>query len=117
MIINDDGKTREVPGLSKEEKAKILTFLQGAVYCWCKNRKGEWFAMSDLMGGDNRNWEATPLQFLCDRHTQDGKTADEAFDAAGKESGWLLKEVVRKDKREFETRRTAIHREYRWQEG
>ncbi len=32
---------REVRGISNEQRQRILDFLQGAVYSWCKNRKDE----------------------------------------------------------------------------
>ena len=69
------------------------------------------------MGGDNRGWNGTPLQTLYDKHVLNGKTPDEAFEVAGQESGWLLKETVHRDERQFETESTAINRRYRWLEG
>jgi hypothetical protein len=113
MIIKGDDKLKDVFGLSETEKKRIIYFLQGAVYCWCKNLKGEWFTILDLMGGDNRDWDGTPLEILYKKHIQNGKSAKDAFDSAGKESGWLLKKVVFDDKRQFETERTAINRKYR----
>ncbi|WP_219605470.1 hypothetical protein [Vibrio parahaemolyticus] len=41
---------RGITGVSDEEQASIKAFLQGAVYCWCKNRRNEWFSLRDLMG-------------------------------------------------------------------
>jgi hypothetical protein len=43
---------REVHGISEEQKQRMMDFLQGTVSCWCKNRKNEWFAARDLLGGD-----------------------------------------------------------------
>jgi hypothetical protein len=68
------------------------------------------------MGGDNRDWSKTPLEILYNKHIRDGKSAQEAFDNAGRESGWLLKRVVNDDKRQFETEETPINRKYRWLE-
>jgi len=100
----------------ESEKAKkyICNFLQGAVYCWCKNRKDEWFSMRDLMGGDNFYWEETPLMALFEKHKALGKDDESAMKEAGKESGWLLKHVIDKDKREFETKKEDLIRKYRW---
>jgi hypothetical protein len=116
MISKGDATLRDVSGLSDTEKKSIVDFLQGAVYCWCKNNKGKWFTMLDLMGGDNRDWSKTPLEILYNKHIQNGKTVKEAFDNAGKESGWLLKKVINNDRRQFETEETDINRKYRWLE-
>jgi len=52
-LLNESSQSRKVNGISAEETLRIKDFLQGAVYCWCKNNKGEWFSLRDLMGGDN----------------------------------------------------------------
>jgi hypothetical protein len=51
---------RDVSGLSESEHQRIYDFLQGAAYCWCKNRKHERFAMRNLRGGVNRDWDNIP---------------------------------------------------------
>ena len=78
-------KIHEVSGISSDEKIRIIAFLQGAVYCWCKNRPDEWFSLRDLMGGDNYHWDGTPLMTLYTKHTSLGSTHDEAVDKAGKD--------------------------------
>jgi hypothetical protein len=50
--------------------------MQGAVYCWVKNRMDERFAVHDLMGGENALWHGTPLIVLYQKHVDNGK--DEA---------------------------------------
>lgn len=55
---------RAVHGISEQQRCDIVHFLQGSVYCWCKNRKGEPFAARDLLGGDNYYWHATPMMAL-----------------------------------------------------
>lgn len=52
---------KSVKGFSDEQINLMKAFLQGAVYCWCKNRKEEWFAARDLLGGDNYYWRALLL--------------------------------------------------------
>jgi hypothetical protein len=37
MISRGDDTIRNVYGLSETEEKSIMAFLQGAVYCWCKN--------------------------------------------------------------------------------
>lgn len=105
---------RDVHRISETQKKGIINFLQGAVYCWCKNRNDEWFSMRDLMGGDNFYWEGTPLMALYEKHISDGKSNSNSIDQAGKDSGWLLKKVINDDKREFKTKKEDLIRKYRW---
>lgn len=112
MIVSGNNELREVLGISADEERDIINFLQGAVYCWCKNRKNEWFSLRDLMGGDNYYWDDTPMIKLWEKHNN-LKKAD-PVDEAGKDGGWLLKKVVQKDKRKFETKEEDRIRKYRW---
>ena len=68
MSLKIESELRNVTGISEEEKRRIKDFLQGGVYCWCKNRKDEWFSLRDLMGGDNFYWQGTPLLPLYLKH-------------------------------------------------
>jgi hypothetical protein len=111
MGLIEKSIVRNVTGISNEEKQRIMDFLQGAVYCWCKNRKDEWFSLRDLMGGDNYYWEETPLLPLYNKHKI---KSSEPVKEAGKDGGWLLKAVINKDKRQFETKKEALIRKYRW---
>jgi hypothetical protein len=117
MALKIDSEIREVTGLTVDEKEKIMDFLQGAVYCWCKNRKNEWFSMRDLMGGDNYYWIGTPLQVLYDKHENKGKDRDSSVKDAGKDSGWLLKKVLKNDRRTFDSKNEALIQNYIWIEG
>jgi hypothetical protein len=112
MALIEKSEVRDVYGINN--KQSILNFLQGAVYCWCKNRPDEWFSMRDLMGGDNYYWEGTPLLELYNKHINKGKDWEEAVAAAGKDSGWLLKRVINDDKRRFNTKTEELIRKYRW---
>ena len=87
---------------------------QGAVYCWCKNRKDEWFAARDLLGGDNYYQQGTPLIQLYDYYLNGNEdNHDYAVVEAGKAAGRLLKEVLINDKRTFATQ-AGYTRMYRW---
>ena len=110
MGLTKDDSLRSVTGLMDAEHQAALNFLQGAVYCWCKNRPGEWFALRDLMGGDNTFWEGTPLLPVYDKHSS--LAEERAFEAAAKDAGWLLKHVVVNDSRLFDTRKLTLVREY-----
>jgi hypothetical protein len=105
-MLLEKSQVNEVHGISVEEKRRIMDYLQGAVYSWSKNRKGEWFAARDLLGGDNFYWEGTPMYILY------GKSKD--VEQAGKDAGWLLKKVINEDKPAFDTRKPGRVREYCW---
>lgn len=114
MALTQREPLREIQGISDGEKRRIYDFLQGAVYCWCKNRKNEWFSMRDLMGGDNFHWEGTPLIALYAKQQAAGVADPEAIERAGRESGWLLKRVISEDRRTFDTKEEEQIRKYRW---
>ena len=105
-MLADDSEIRDVHGLTDEQKQRILDFLQGAVYSWCKNRKDEWFAARDLLGGDNYYWQGTPMIALYEK--------SEDVEQAGKDAGWLLKRVLNDDKRTFEVSTDGRVKIYRW---
>jgi len=111
-LVNDTNSRgpNRVPGLVGEQR--IYDFLQGAVYCWCKNRSGEWFAARDLLGGKNFHWQGTPLYELFERH-DGGQSDNAAVAAAGKDAGHLLRRFLMDDPREFECRKAYVN-EYKW---
>lgn len=114
MSLIPESEIRNVREISNEEKQRIIDFLQGAVYCWCKNKPDEWFSMRDLMGGENYYWEGTPLLVLYTKHKSKGKDWESAVKDAGKDSGWLLKRVINQDQRKFETKKEELIRKYKW---
>jgi len=114
MTLIPDSELRETHGISDEQKALINSFMQGAVYCWNKNRSGEPFAVRDLMGGENFDWNGTPLQALYEKHISAGKEHEEAIGAAAKDLGWLVKSVLARDKRTFEAGKEGLVSSYRW---
>jgi hypothetical protein len=111
MPIIPASPVRAVTGISVPDQARISDFLQGAVYCWCKNRRDEWFSLRDLMGGENYYWSGTPMIALWNKHN--GVSANPVKEA-GIDGGWLLKAVLERDPRTFEARDGAFIREYRW---
>lgn len=115
MGLLDYSELRDVHGIKDEEKQKIIDFLQGAVYCWCKNRPDEWFSMRDLMGGDNFHWQGTPLFALYQKHENLDKDSEQAIADAGKDSGWLLKRVIHDDARMFKHKKEELIRKYLWE--
>ncbi len=114
MSLKNASIIREVSGITDDEKERIFYFLQGAIYCWCKNKKDKWFSIRDFMGGDNYFWENTPLMALYKKHEDKGKNWELAVKDAGKDSGWILKKVIEADKRTFKTKKEAFIRQYLW---
>ena len=114
MAIKPESDLRDVTGISDSDKALIKAFMQGAVYCWVKNCKGEWFAVRDLMGGENYFWEGTPLYVLYEKHISAGKDNDAAIKSAAQDLGWLMKTVLHNDKRTFEARKAGLVAQYLW---
>ena len=113
MLINKS-EIREVKGISKEAKTRIIDFLQGAIYCWCAKKNSEWFSARDFLGGDNYFWQGTPMMVLYQKHRDRGKTHEASVKEAGKDAGWILKKVIDIDKRKFETKKEELIRKYRW---
>jgi len=114
MALTQYSEIRDVHGISDGEKDLIKAFMQGAIYCWIKNRKGEPFAVRDLMGGDNFEWGGTPLLVLYEKHITAGKDNEAAIEAAAKDLGWLVKSVLERDKRTFVAGKEGLVRSYHW---
>ncbi|MCF0214919.1 MAG: hypothetical protein HUK21_00405 [Fibrobacteraceae bacterium] len=110
MFINPKEKLRDVKIVNEKEKNDIKNFLQGAVYYWCKNRKNERFSLQSLMGGENFYWEGTPLIRLYEERKK--ICAKTAIKEAAKAAGWLLKTVLAKDKRKFDSKIEARNKSY-----
>ncbi|MFZ0773211.1 MAG: hypothetical protein WCA49_02985 [Candidatus Sulfotelmatobacter sp.] len=66
------------------------------------------------MGGDNYQWEKTPLMPLYEKHLKKGRSQQMAVKQAGIDGGWLLKKVIDDDKRRFNSRIRHLNREYLW---
>lgn len=117
MSLEPLSEIRNVKNLNFNEKQRIFDFLQGAVYCWCKNRPNEWFSMKDLMSEENSNWDQTPLVYLLNKHKRMWDDNNKIIDEASKDSGWLLKKVINDDNRLFQTKKIKLGKEirqYKW---
>lgn len=114
MALSPDSALRDVHGIGHTDKTLLKAFMQGAIYCWIKNRKDEAFAVRDLVGGENFDWHGTPLQVLYDKHINAGKEHEPACEAAARDLGWLVKTVLAEDKRTFVTGKTGLVNSYRW---
>lgn len=114
MALIPPSIVRNVRGIPDAQLDLMRTYLQGAVYSWVKNRSGEWFAVRDLVGGGNFEWQGTPLYPLFEKHLSLGKDNNDSITAAAKDAGWLLKRVLDDDKRHFEVGRSGLTAAYRW---
>ena len=114
MAIIPQSDLRDIRGTSDTDKALIKAFMQGAVYSWVKNRKGEKLAVRDLVGGENFEWKGTPLYVLYQKHIDGGKNNESAIKAAARDLGWLVKTVLSEDKRTFEAGKGGLFSTYRW---
>lgn len=111
MITNAHRTCAISAKITSEEKQRIKDFIQGAVYCYCKNNKGKAFTARDLFGGENYDWSGTPLVKLFEWHQQNGSS--NPVEMAGKDIGWLLLDVIIEDCRLFEIIEGYTH-EYKW---
>ena len=115
MLIDDSSQIRKnISGIHKCDMELIKAFLQGAIYCWVKNRKDEVFALRNLVGGENANWENTPLEPLYKKHINMGKDNKTANEVAGQDAGKILKLVLKNDKRKFKVIDAGFTNGYKW---
>jgi len=126
-IINDDQPANAINSLPEFGPAEVRAYIQGAVYCWCKNMPGQIFAVRDLFGGDNADWNRTPLQVIYyywsssyrEQYPElsDDELHEKAAEQASKDVGWLMKSVLQDDRREFESCDVGKAKGYKWVDG
>ena len=110
MLIQE-GVIRKIHSISGTKTEKIKKYLQGAIRCHDKVAVGEWFSLRDLMGGENFDWNGTPLQELFEAY----RGRSDALKMTAKSAGWLLKATIKDDPyRRYETKKEAFTRKYRW---
>jgi hypothetical protein len=114
MTLDPRSELRDVKGIDDAQKELIRVFMQGAIYCWVKNRRGEPFAVRDLVGGENTDWNGTPLQVLFEKHINMGKDSDASFKAAAKDIGWIVKSLLADDNRTFLAGKAGLVNSYDW---
>ncbi len=113
-----------VVGLDEMEQAKVLSYLQGMVYMWCAINGDKTFAVRDLVGGENYDWQGTPLMTVWHNRKRryqeqypdapSDETDEWTHNQTAKEVGWLLKKVLIDDKRVF-VEYKGFGNQYRWQ--
>ncbi len=101
-ILNDDGKPCRLPEIPKADIISARRFIQSKVNNWCKTKPNDKFRARDLVGKiELCDWTGTPLQPLHDYRF--AKNKETAFKTAAIDVGWLLKCIIRKDRRVFES--------------
>lgn len=107
----DKNQLRGVSGITDAQHQRMCDFLQGAVYCWCKNRPNEWFALRDLLPF---YWNDSPLIDLFNKYYDSDEHLDYAIHQAAVDAGWLLKEVLANEpRRVFESSKAFKATQYR----
>ncbi len=114
MLKGDSTRTYTVNDLTKAEEDAIKTYLGQLVQTWCSQHGNEWFYAHNLIGEKKIEWEDTPLNALLAKHSNSGKSTDEAESQAAIDAGHLLKQLLDEDQTNtFETQRDHIARKYR----
>lgn len=103
MILNNRSKSYVISAeLNPDDLLLIKTYILGAINAFCINDKDSAFSVRILFGGNNRNWNHTPLQKIYNYYIQIGKSATDAALSSAIDVGRLLKEILEDDKRQFE---------------
>lgn len=103
MILNNKSKSCKISAeLNPDDLLLIKTYILGTINGFCINDKASAFSVRILFGGDNRNWNHTPLQKIYNYYIQIGKSATDAAASSSIDVGRLLKEILEDDKRQFE---------------
>ncbi len=103
MSLTKKSRLRKKFGIDEEQLSLAKDFLRRSVYERIQscNYKNKVFALRDLVGGKNSDWGGSPLQCLYDKHWDKRKEKQSAIKEAGKEAGWILKNVISEDKQLF----------------
>ncbi len=98
MLLDNNGKKDHITignrGLSDAYAKRILDFLHGEVYGWCKNNPGEELSAQKLVGGVNSNWQEPIVEMY--RHRVQAGSSD-PVKSAGRDCGYFLRRVLQED--------------------
>ena len=129
MLYDENGKlvesANQIDSISNHDMEKIQAYLQGCVYTWCNiYEEPTKFCAADFVGGTNKEWKGTPPYTLfssrLEQYRREYSQESEkeinarAFDQAGIDLGWILKSVLIKDKRTFNTQKEFHSAYYTW---
>lgn len=103
MITNNTTQIKRISAkLIPADIEVIKVYMQGAVYAFCNVKPNEPFSARILFGGNNRNWNGTPMQKIYDYYIKEGKSEEDAHQSAAIDAGRLLKALLERDSRDFE---------------
>ena len=118
------GRFRKSPIIQLLEDDGVLKIveaaLQGSVYAIIRNHKGDGyrFALRDLFGGPNWEWSNTPLFPIWEKCLARKKgDTDAAYRYTARIAGFILKNVLIKDRRTFKQESGFGTQCYSWIEG
>lgn len=98
MLKNVTVKPRKVlPGMSAEKLDNMKIYIQSSVDDFCKCNPREKFSVRILFGGENRDWNGTPLQEAFDYSQNKGFDHDRSKKNAAIAIGYLLKFALADD--------------------
>lgn len=105
-----------VHGVSREHQAAIRAYLQEKVDDWCVcHRQNDHFEPRDLIGGEFRHWEGTPLLVLYDYYLQRRGDRTYAYREAAKAAGRIFKDTIERDENHtFHIARAFRTVQYTW---
>ncbi len=113
-MLNPPSAQIPITSITPAEITAIENFMQGAIYCWAKNRPNEPFAVRNLVGGENYYWNGTPLIVLYEAHTKLGKKDGLAETDAGKDLGCIVRNLLNLDKRTYTHTKMDSVNHYLW---
>jgi hypothetical protein len=114
MIIESSLQTRRVNGLAAVDLQQIDAFLLGILNARLQANPNDWFSLRDMLGGQNRIWDDTPMQRLYEKQLNNNVPEPAAVKRAGQEAGRLFARVIVADSRRFRTKKDKMIRHYQW---
>lgn len=94
MLVREySGKIYSISAdLPQQEIEMAKAYIRDAINTFCQNNLRQSFAVRDLFGGENGDWQGTPLQAIYEYHI--AARASDPKDSARKDVGKLMKIVL-----------------------
>jgi len=98
MLAENNNRVRAISAkLSPFELDSIEVYIKGVVDNFCKRFPKEKFSVRIFFGGDNKDWNGTPLQKIYDYYISIGLSYKKAFNKSAIDVGRLLKKLLIED--------------------
>lgn len=88
----------ELTWLTIEQLIEIESYLNKIIDVWINKNPIQEFGVPELLGGSNRDWNGTPMQYLYDHFYSIYKDDEMAKEKAAYNSGILVNKVVLQDR-------------------